>query len=110
MAENVSRHFLRYSSASWVLPLTTISLTMTFLALVMIVSSSALFQLFCSSSESSWLLNYFFTIELRTHAPRDRDEVFKTVVTMSLKVSDYTSRDDLCLRVKEIWSEDESLK
>ena len=102
MAENVSRHFLRYSSASWVLPLTTISLIMTFLALVMIVASSALLQLFCSSSESSWLLNYFFTIALRTHAPRDRDEVSKRVFTRSLKVCDDSSRDDLCLSAKEI--------
>ena len=83
---------------------------MTFLALVMIVASSALFQLFCSSSESSWLLSYFFTMELRTHAPRDRDEVSKRVLTRSLKVCDDTSRDDLCLRVKAIWSGGERLK
>ena len=83
---------------------------MTFLALLMIVASSALFQLFCSNSESSWLLNYFFTIELRTHAPRDRDEVSKRVVTRSLKVCEDTSRDDLYLRAKTIWSGGERLK
>ena len=90
--------------------MTTISLTMTFLALVMIVGSSALFQLFWSSSESSWLLNYFFTMALRTHAPRDRDEVSKRVLTRSLKFYDDKSRDDLCLRAKEIWSGGERLK